>query len=116
MGTLMILVILCLSGHAVQAWNEPAGFRDIPWGASVAQVQHHLPMFTMNHYDMPPSCAGDLSIGDIPVFASITFGPKGMDAVNFLFRAQHFVAMKETFIARYGAPPTRDMLPMRNGL
>ncbi len=84
------------------AWEQPAGFRDIPWGASRQSVQQHLPSLYCSQ-----NCRGNLMIGTVQVYADISFITGGMDTIVLIFPSDNFPEIRETFLARYGEPTSR---------
>ena len=98
--SLVMLTMMFLIGAKVTSgWDEPAGFRDIPWGAPPATVKRALPDFSCS-----TTCSGHLMIGEIRVFTLIGFETGGMNLVTLLFPANSFNKMKAIFIERYGQP------------
>lgn len=108
----LILFLLFFSVSLASAWNEPAGFRDIPWGASPDLVRQRIPSL----YCAPSThtCSGYVMIGDIRVFTMMQFESGGMDIVALRFPTEHFTTMKSIFIARYGQPHVRSMPTVQN--
>lgn len=95
LALLSLVVSVCIAW----GWEEPAGFRDIPWGASPAQVKQKLPGLTCEK-----DCIGHLRIGDVRVIALIDFDTGGMDLVSISFPSDSFYAIKVAFVERYGQP------------
>jgi hypothetical protein len=112
---MVLLMILCLGAKVVCAWNEPTGFRGIPWGATVAQVQKQLPTLTCDTRD-PARCRGDLVIAGVSVLTDISFCSTGMHAVSMTFDSGQFFDIKQAFMDRYGKPTTWDSAPTEASL
>jgi hypothetical protein len=90
------------------AWEEPKGFRDIPWGSPPSVVAEQLKgkerFDSVSCYGIT-SCNGYVSIADVRTFVHITFDTGGMDHIGMIFPTGGFSKMKLIFIDRYG-PPT----------
>lgn len=56
---ILVIVFSFLAGPA-GAWDEPVGFRDIPWGAPPALVKEKLPDLVCGK-----ACFGSLTIGQV---------------------------------------------------
>jgi hypothetical protein len=112
------LVIFLLSTPCVIAWNEPTGFRNIPWGTRPEVVRQHFPDFRceqgIKHDTIRNSCRGDLKVGTIQVFAIIAYETGGMDSVSLHFTPEDFAEMKAIFIERYGQPTETSAEPVQN--
>jgi hypothetical protein len=111
----LVCVLVVLGGSPLMgsAWDEPTGFRDIPWGTSPAAVKAALPQVTCTYNGT--SCAGDMILGGWALISVyITFGDHGMDAVSFTFATKHFDTMVGAFVERYGEPTTRESHPVQN--
>jgi len=91
--------VLFLLAISAWAWEEPTGFRGIPWGAKLSDVKRQLPELRCDK-----QCRGYLMVGEIRAFTLIIFDSGGMDAVSFTFPIKHFPLMREIFIERYGSP------------
>src|SRR5215510_8383560 len=111
---------LLLSAPIVLAWNEPTGFRDIPWGSQPDVVRQRFPDFTCERdFTVTPiksHCSGHLIIGAVRVFTVIHFETGGMDTVSLLFTSEQFTQMKVTFIERYGQPTKTYTVPIQNAM
>lgn len=122
---LLVLPLISLSPASALAWNEPEGFRDIPWGTPWTVVveklydpqgwMHRFSCDTQNHR----SCSGQLTIGSARASAMIHFGTGeiGMDEIYLTFPADDFALMKAAFVEKYGDPTSREtpIVQNRNG-
>jgi hypothetical protein len=110
-STLIALVLLF--GSSANAWNEPEGFRDIPWGSSPAFVKERLPGLSCGSSGR---CLVTLQIGEVQ--SSVMFGFEavdgGMDSVYLRFPSGSFYQMKVTFTERYGEPTSRKSQALQN--
>lgn len=80
-----LLVVLVIGIDFAWAWDEPAGFRGIPWGASSSQVKARIPELRCSQ-----DCGGYLMIGEVRVYTLILFESGGMDAVSLTFPIDSF--------------------------
>jgi hypothetical protein len=103
----MVLAVLAFCIGPARAWDEPDGFRNIPWGSPPSVVAEQLK--GVDCYDKTsrgsPSCSTYVTIGDVRTFVYITFETGGMDRVGLTFPSDAFPRMKIIFVDRYG-PPT----------
>jgi hypothetical protein len=104
-----LLVVLMLGRCLAWAWEEPAGFRDIPWGSSPTYVKEKLPDLSCHVY-----CAAYLMISDIRVGTVIGFDSGGMDLVMLYFSSDSFPQIKGIFLERYGQPTARRNTTVQN--
>jgi hypothetical protein len=102
MATLVILLILAFSSPAL-AWNEPSGFRDVPWGASIETVKEKIPELTC----LEASCSGTLPVGPTKPYANVMFRNGGLDNIVLIFPAVDFFALEPIFVERYGQPTAK---------
>jgi hypothetical protein len=91
-------------------WNEPIGFRDIPFGMSLVAVQA---LQTQLHCEKT-SCSGQSQVGAVGVSILMDFLNDALDAVTLSFDSQSFPTMKATFLERYGSPTHRKSTPVQN--
>jgi hypothetical protein len=101
-GLLMAGLALVMIGGAEWAfgWDEPKGFRDVPWGASVEEVQRKIPDLTCTDV----KCAGWIWVGNIRMGVFIDNGGEGFDNVGLSFRPDEFDKVRDIFVERYGRP------------
>jgi hypothetical protein len=101
-----VALLWVVGPSVVRAWDEPTGFRDIPWGSSQETVRAQLPSLQCNER----GCSGNLSIGEVRAYTAIRFSKSdgGMDTVVLLFPSKDFYQMKQAFLARYGEPTKRE--------
>jgi hypothetical protein len=111
--TLTVLVgstfaLLLAVGLAI-GWDEPSGFRDIPWGSPPAVVKEKLPDLSCGYRNQ--RCVGDLLIGIVHTQATFLFEPTemnpGLDMVTLYFPSEDFIRMKVAFVEKYGEPTSR---------
>jgi hypothetical protein len=114
-----LLFLGIFPASSVLAWNEPTGFRDIPWGTKPEVVRQRFPDFTCKRGEkviIQNVCLGKLMIGDIHVSTLLGFDTGGLDLVQLFFDSKDYPAMKETFLARYGATTSQKKTLIRNRL
>ena len=100
---LALALLLWGVAEPVDAWDEPSGFRDIPWGSPPAVAKEKLPDLSC-----AGRCSGYLTIGQVRVFTMIEFETGGgMDAVSLSFPSSNFYEIKVAFVERYGEPTAR---------
>jgi len=100
---LALALLLWGVAEPVNAWDEPSGFRDIPWGSPPAVAKEKLPDLSC-----AGRCSGYLTIGQVRVFTMIEFETGGgMDAVSLSFPSSNFYEIKVAFVERYGEPTAR---------
>lgn len=106
----ILATVLSILAEPVGAWEEPIGFRNIPWGAPPSVVKEKLPDISCEEF-----CSGALTIGQVPVFGKIEFETRGgMDSISLSFRSRDFFQVKEAFVARYGEPTSRRSETIQN--
>lgn len=106
----MLAIVLSAGVTAATAWDEPAGFRDIPWGSPLAVVKEKLAELNCGTI-----CAGYLRIGQVRVFTVIGFETGGgMDHVSLSFPSGSFYQIKVAFVERYGEPTARRSETLQN--
>lgn len=106
----ILAIVLALLVEAVGAWDEPGGFRDIPWGSPPSVVKEKLPDLSCGK-----SCFGSLTIGQVRVFAMIEFETGGgMDFIYLSFPSSNFYQIKVAFVERYGEPTSRRSQTVQN--
>jgi len=122
-GLALILVLLPLYVHA----GAPTGFRDLPWGASVADIKHAFPLAdcqrtkpieeALPYQDAFPyqdwDCLAETTIAEVEVTVDFSFYKVQDKRVNGLrgyllhFPPEGFEAIKGAFVDRYGPPYMR---------
>ena len=107
---LALALLLWGVAEPVDAWDEPSGFRDIPWGSPPAVAKEKLPDLSC-----AGRCSGHLTIGQVRVFTMIEFETGGgMDAVSLSFPSSNFYEIKVAFVERYGEPTARRTSIVQN--
>lgn len=111
MARMICLLILLTLTHEALAWNEPTGFRDIPFGASERDVLQKFPSaqcLNSTVLDVFPErfCSANTTVGMVPVTVTFWFRSTRFTSVTLDFKSEKFNALEESFIARYGQPTT----------
>lgn len=86
---------------------EPTGFRDVPWGASEAELQSK--MSVKSCWDVGGGgpervCKIKLMVGDIPATTYIGFRADKMVSYTYIFARDDFFTMLLALKERYGVP------------
>jgi hypothetical protein len=105
----LVLLFAAIVGTAL-GFNEPDGFRGVPWGATEAQVRKAIHVSACD--DIAASerwmgnryCFAELSIGDVSVEATYTFRGNKFVRVGLHFAPRTFDRMLSIFRERYGEP------------
>jgi hypothetical protein len=110
-GAIFVIGAVAFSAHA---FNEPDGFRGVPWGASEATMRAarqvtecedlSSELRRMGHR----GCAENFDLGRIPVRANYFFRADRFVRVVLKFPPNHFDRVAAIFIERYGPPTTRE--------
>ena len=91
--------------------DDPVGFRDIPFGASVEEVKSKMPSLLCRAAEkrelLDSFCVGDTEIADTRVNIQFWFFNGRMGSFNLSFKPDEFRLLKEAFTGRYG-PPTQS--------
>jgi hypothetical protein len=97
------------------AFNEPDGFRGVPWGATEEQMRSSVSIErACSDYDVGIKPLGDrycpalLSIGNVKVRAIYSFRSDRLVRVGLHFASTDFDRLAENFVERYGAPTHLD--------
>ena len=108
-GGLAVVALLVALVTPALAWDEPDGFRGVPWGASREELRVHL-----QRTGVSVTCGGkvlgctgpQLSIGPASVRAYYLFAPDAdkFEVVLLTFAPAHYAALRTIFEERYGAP------------
>ena len=114
MKTLFLAFILTLTtAGAAFAFDEPDGFRGVPWGATEEQMRAAVSIErACADYPVASRHLGDrfcpalLLIGDIRVRANYSFRANRMTRVGLLFAPKDFDRLAAIFVERYG-PATK---------
>ena len=109
MRTIVVISVLIVLGlvSGALAFNEPEGFRGVPWGTLHGSVSAQIP--EMNECDrgawVDGDCHGTVRIGGVVTSVIMLFSPSsGFEAVWLSFDPREFVIMKQIFVERYGQP------------
>ena len=110
-----VFLVLVLAAPVV-AWDEPAGFRDLPWGASAETIKEKIPELKCGERNSigRSSCSGILKIGPVVVTAWLRLLPTGFDSVTLGFPSDSFEALKQIFGERYGQPTDQRSIPVQS--
>jgi hypothetical protein len=111
MPRFLVLVLSILAAAPAFAWDEPSGFRGVPWGASVETVKEKIP--EVSCYESV-ACSGDLWVGTVKTYTRLLLREGGLDAVIVAFPADDFNIIKPIFIERYGQPTSRSTPEVQN--
>jgi hypothetical protein len=109
---LLALVTSCDSPGRTNApaWNEPDGFRGVPWGASREELRVHLQEAGVDVTcggKVPDGCASQhLIIGPVHTGAYYAFAPDAdkFEQVTLIFDPIKYEALRAIFEERYGKP------------
>lgn len=101
-----LFVLLPLAAYA----DDPTGFRDIPFGASVEEVRAKMAGLLCRQSDnrilLDHACVGETEIADTRIGVQFWFLNDRMGSFALTFKPDQFHLLKEAFIGRYG-PPTQ---------
>ena len=106
---LPVLLVLTLINGA-SAFEDPDGFRGLPWGASEEQMRTNVggwceDYLSTDRWAGDRHCKIELAIGGIGVWARYTFRADKFVCVNLTFPSKDFEQLVAIFVERYG-PPT----------
>lgn len=91
--------------------DDPVGFRDVPFGASVEDVKAKIPGLLCRPYEkrelLDHFCVGETDIADTRIGLQFWFFNNRMGSFNLSFKPDQFHLLKEAFVGRYG-PPTQS--------
>lgn len=122
---LIISLITLSSPRSAIAWNEPSGFRDIPFGASEQEIKQKLPRAYCHDREitLPKAlperyCTADVTIGEVGISVRMHLRSGQFTALSFVFKSDEFNAMEGAFIEKYGKPTNTKEEPgkTRGGL
>jgi hypothetical protein len=112
--TLTLLALLAVMAHA----EEPTGFRDVPFGATEAEVKAKFPEAFCNARSEATSCVVKVSIAEAPVTAMFMLTPQSNDrrvaSVFLSFVSKDYELLRDGLIARYGPPDERKQEAISN--
>ena len=108
-SVLVALLLPLIVAPGVRAFNEPDGFRGVPWGATEEQMRATVSIEracadypVTNRYLGDRYCPALLLIGDIKVRATYNFRGNRMTSVSLSFPSSNFDRLAEIFRERYG--------------
>ncbi len=103
-GFVMMVAVLLAAAPAL-AWNEPADFRGVRWGASVEEAKATIPDLAC--VPLMGTCREFFEIGPARVYAFWAFRNGGFDQVNLTFESPQYDEVRAMFTERYGEPTAR---------
>ena len=109
-----------LSATLGYAFNEPDGFRGIPWKSSEAVARERLPGLNcmtpkaVKVWERLCFMVAPLPIGEVPVKLILGFKGGAFEHVLLVFDAAKFGMMERIFIERYGEPTARAEREVQN--
>lgn len=112
------LALLSVSALA-WAWQEPTGFRGVPWGASEQELLRLGSGITCRGTDdllLPPRyCTGELLMREIgsSLFMTFRFRYGGLVSVEVDFKPALFQGMRAALVDLYGLPTGERNEPKR---
>jgi hypothetical protein len=111
-GAIFVMGAVASSAHA---FNEPDGFRGVPWGATEEQMRSTVSIekscsdySTGSKYLGDRFCPALLSIGNVSVRALYIFRADRLGRVGLYFASKDFDRLADIFVERYGTPTYRD--------
>lgn len=103
-----VVMGVVLAATNVFAWNEPTGFRDVPFGSSEEQLRQNIPAMSCGGETLgflpERRCSGYLNIGQVEIYTQFGFRNGGLSRVSFFFRSKDFSSIETAFTAKYGQP------------
>jgi len=116
MKALMFILSSLVMGSMAYAWNEPTGFRDIPWGAPERMLREKLPVEVCRDTKdavMPERvCENDL----VPIRSGYAkgqfwFRKGGLVQVSLEFDSKYATAVEAEITEGYGPPTATIEIP-----
>jgi len=105
--TALVLLSLAIAWPAF-GWNEPGGFRDLPWGSPESAFSARYPSANcMNaSSEVLPErlCFVSITIGEVATKAQFGFRSNGLVMVKLQITPGDFSRLAEIFVERYGRP------------
>lgn len=105
------VVMLLTFANEASAWNEPSGFKGVPFGSSEETLKGKIQITGCHNLRMPifPErfCDARLEIGGVAVEATFSFRSDTLVGINLTFDSQNFSTMEDIFIERYGTPTSQ---------
>jgi len=119
--TVTILAILAISAVASRtlAFNEPDGFRGVPWGATEDQLREKISVGSCSdyprdkHWIAERSCSGGFRLADLYVEPIYSFRGARFVRVTFAFPSSDFDRIAAIFIERYDSPTSDTTRPFK---
>lgn len=114
------VLLVPLTFVSASAWNEPDGFRGVPWGTNRETVKEQMGLTNPNCFMASESttayvCSGTITVGGVE--ATVGAGFSDADAlisVVLFFESKDFDQMKAAFLERYGKPTSRETPTIQN--
>jgi hypothetical protein len=107
-------VTVCLSGALLlavgpaAAYNEPDGFRGLPWNATEAQLRQQFPAAECRSSGIETRlCRLDFALGDVRMASTLVLRRGRFVRVDLHFASADFESVNAAFVQRYGAPTVR---------
>jgi hypothetical protein len=115
----VLLILVLVSG--APAFNEPDGFRGVPWGASQEQVRTTLDFSRQNREDcteITRDCQDLFWLGDIPLRTIYRFRNGRLTGVFLHFKSRESAKLAAILVERYGAATKekREQFKTRGGV
>lgn len=105
------VVTLLTFAYEASAWNEPSGFKGVPFGSSEETLKEKI-RATCSNLSKPPlperSCSASLEIGGVAVLATFTLRSGALVGISLKFDSQNFNTIEDIFIERYGTPTAQE--------
>jgi hypothetical protein len=107
--------------NCVLAFDEPDGFRGVPWGATEEQLRDKVSVVGGRCEEYPRNdrwrgdryCEAIFQIGGVDVEALYAFRSGKLVRVNLDFRSSDFDHLAAIFVERYGAPTGTTQEPYK---
>src|SRR5262249_41185090 len=109
-GTTLFLTAI---GSSVHAFNEPDGFRGVPWGATEEQMRAAVRINRGADIEAAQRWAGDrdchaeFDLAGMPISLTYTFRGDRFVRVSLHFASSDFERIAAIFVERYGTPTHR---------
>ena len=108
------ILVLAVVASSALAFNEPDGFRGVPWGATKDALRDKLGKASCGAYPADQRwlgdrlCTGAFPLGNVTVTAHYVFRSDKFVRVSLSFPSKDFDRMAAIFTERYGPPTVRD--------
>lgn len=103
------------SSSTADGSKKPHSFRDVPWGASEAQVKQKLVSGEDDCMELQDvrHCSTYFDLGDVRITAFLQFANDRFGQVLMWFPSDQFEFVKETFVEKYGRPTSARLEEVR---